>query len=73
MVMDKKRIREICTERLDSWTNHLVSEHATPAMLIGVGHDHKSGRLVVCTTEDMPDESLALLVHGALKKLAGLP
>ena len=42
----------ITEERLNRWKKKLEAEHATLAMLIGFGHDHAKGRLVVC----VPDE-----------------
>lgn len=54
--MDTKQIRQINVERLGNWTHKMVSSHATPMLLIGVGHDHVSGKRVICTLEDMRDD-----------------
>jgi hypothetical protein len=68
MTMTSYRVREICKERLAGWTEQLVGEHATPVILIGVGHDHKSGQLTVVTTEDLPNDAVAAFLEGAWKK-----
>lgn len=67
--MDSEEIKAICDERLGSWTNRLVGEHATPILLVGVGHDHKKGDLVLCTLEDLDDMELLLFLQGAVHKL----
>lgn len=46
------QLGEITRSRLARWTDKLDLENATPVMLLGVGHDHKSGQLVIC----VPDE-----------------
>jgi hypothetical protein len=66
--MNSEQVREICNERLSRWADRLVSEHATPIILIGVSHDHKSGQLVLCTTEEMSNADIrALLRNGMLR------
>ena len=67
--MDKVRVREICKERLDSWMDILVSSHATPVILVAVGHDHNKGELHVVTLEEMGNKELSLLMAGALEKI----
>ncbi len=60
-------IKNICAERLSRWSVKLVTEHATPVILIGVGHDHKNGEIVVCGTEGMSDEDARDLLLGAAR------
>ena len=67
--MDSKEVKAICDERLGRWTDRLVGEHATPVLLVGVGHDHKEGALVVLTLEDMDDMELLLFLRAAVHKL----
>jgi hypothetical protein len=64
--MKATEVREICRQRLAGWTKKLVAEHATPVILLGIGHDGKSGEIVLCTTEDMSHENLELFVRAAL-------
>lgn len=65
-------IKAICVQRLGSWTSRLTEQHATPMVLVGVGHDHKSGQVVVLTTEEMSQQDivafLALAVHHLVKQ-----
>ncbi len=52
--MDRQTIEDIIADRLGGWALHLVDHHATPALLIGIGHDHMSGDLQLCVTENTP-------------------
>jgi len=67
--MDSEEIRSICAERLGKWQERLVSEHSTPVLLLGVGHDSKKGQMVVVTLEDMSDNDLFLFVDGCRREL----
>ncbi len=60
--MTEDFIRSIGKERLASWLEQVVSNHATPIMLVSCGHDERLGELHICVTEDMPD---ALLLGAA--------
>ncbi len=50
--MTDDELRAIIAERLARWTERLVSSHATPMVLVGIGHDANSGTVVVCALED---------------------
>ncbi len=52
--MDRQAIEAINADRLGGWALHLIDHHATPALLIGIGHDHMSGDLQLCVTEATP-------------------
>ena len=67
--MNSGEVKAICNERLGRWTDRLVGEHATPVLLVGVGHDYKKGALVLCTLEDLDDVELLLFLRGAVHKL----
>lgn len=67
--MDKAFIRKTCSDRLDSWSQLLVKDHATPALLLGIGHDHKSGSLFICTVQDMAKQDIEKLLRIALERL----
>jgi len=69
--MTEDTIRTITTGRLSGWADKLVSDHATPALLIGFGHDHRSGDVVLCCVEDLSDEDVRDLLRGLLRKLGG--
>ena len=68
--MNQVEIEKICRGRLDRWIQNLVKEHAIPVVLVGVGHDDQSGKLVICTTEEMGKEDIALFLVGAIKELS---
>jgi hypothetical protein len=42
----------ITRERLDRWAARMRDSHATPLILIGVGHDENIGQIVVCTLDE---------------------
>lgn len=69
--MNPDEIEDICSVRLEGWTKRLTQEHSTPVLLLGVGHDHKKGQLVICTTEEMTDRDIQLFLEGALMQLWG--
>jgi hypothetical protein len=63
--------KKITRERLGSWENKFEGAHATPVLLIGVGHDHVSGQIVICVTEGLTDGQIVLFLENALKQLRG--
>lgn len=70
--MTRQQIVSITRERLDRWAERLAGEHATPAVLVGVGHDHREGNLVLCVTEDGPSEAeIAAFLRWAARQLDG--
>jgi hypothetical protein len=62
-------VKKITHERLGRWEKKMVLSHATPALLIGVGHDHVNGQIVICVTEDRTDNEIILFLQGAIKEL----
>jgi hypothetical protein len=67
--VNEKEIDTICTERLNGWKKDLIADHATPIVLVGVGHDNKSGQIVVCTVKEMQDGEIIILLNSALDQL----
>lgn len=61
----------ITRDRLWKWGAKLDLEHATPVILVGVGHDQNSGQTVVCIPEDVTDEQLCGFLRAVLKELEG--
>ncbi len=51
-------IEETTAGRLESWRKRLKENHATPLLLIGVGHGERSGQLVICVPEGVDDDLL---------------
>jgi len=70
--MNNTQIDSISKQRLYSWRQRLNESHATPILLLGVGHDHKNGQIVICVTEDRSDSEIILFLEKALKELKGL-
>ena len=67
--MNDTEIETICRDRLGGWTKRLVEEHSTPILLVGVGHDHKTGQVVLCMPEEMTDLEVMHFLEGALNML----
>lgn len=67
--MDRQQVETICDTRLGSWKKRLVQSQATPIALLGMGHDWNSGKLIFCTTEDMPTDQIILTLLSAAKSL----
>lgn len=67
--MDQLTIRKICSDRLGVWTDELVRDHSTPMILIGCGHDHHSGQLHLCITEDMDGDHVIRILEDILNLL----
>lgn len=67
--MTRDQVAAINRDRLARWAEKLTREHATPVLLLGVGHDHTSGQVVLCTLEDLDDAKLAIFLRGALVRL----
>jgi len=67
--MNNTQIDSISKQRLYSWKEKLNAEHATPVLLLGVGHDHNNGKIVICVTEDRSDQEIILFLEKALASL----
>ena len=66
MPVDVKRITD---ERLQGWAKQLVNVHATPVLLLGVGHDHVSGQVHIVVTENMTPAQIRAFLKAALRDL----
>lgn len=64
-------VKAINDERLGRWKNKLIRHNSTPVILIGIGHDHKEGQLLILCTEERTDEELITLLEGTLAQLKG--
>lgn len=72
--MTTDEIAAICDQRLALWAAQMVREHSTPVALLGIGHDHVSGHLILCALRDagpLDDASLAALLRKAADALDG--
>lgn len=71
--MTPETIRRINDERLGAWREDLVAVHATPALLIGVGHDAAIGQVHLCMPENMPKEILLSYLAFAFEEIQSRP
>jgi len=62
-------VKKITHERLGSWEKRMVESHATPMLLIGAGHDHVNGQIVLCVTEERTNHEIVLLLQEAIRQL----
>lgn len=67
--MDTSMIEEICRDRVDRWIKRMVQDHATPIVLVAVGHDHHKGEMHVMTTEELDDETVAMFMEVATLRI----
>lgn len=61
-------VTRITTERLESWRKQLIDAHATPVILLGVGHDHVTGQINVITTKGMTPAQIRIFLKHVLKE-----
>ncbi len=69
--MSKIEVKPINHERLTRWKERLNENDSTPVLLVAVGHNKLSGRIMVLCTEDRSDQEVILFLEGALKQLRG--
>lgn len=67
--MNDDRIRQICKDRLAMWTEDLVGDHATPLLLLGLGHDHKQGTISIHTNQEVKEDDMIAWIAMALDRL----
>jgi len=69
--VDLKEISDITVGRLASWSAILIENHSTPGLLIGIGHDHRSGEIHLCIPEDLTQQDVQNLLVGAVMQVKG--
>lgn len=71
--MQKSKVYSIITDRFARWSRKLADNHATPLIAIGVGHDHNSGQVHICTLEndEMSNDVIAAFLKHAVDLLEG--
>ncbi len=60
----------VTRERLTEWTLLLSRAHATPALLLAIGHDEHEGEVHVLVPEGLDALTLIGLLQIAIKELA---
>lgn len=63
--MTPDECRRINDARLAQWGAESATQHSTPLVLVSVGHDHRSGELLVHTLQTMEDAKLLGLLESA--------
>jgi hypothetical protein len=58
----------ITRNRLEKWAVRLQEMHATPVVLIGIGHDEAAVTTVICTLDE-PEMSIPMLRAFLLRAL----
>lgn len=68
MTVDVERIAH---ERLETWAKDCVRDHATPALLLAIGHDEFSGEVHLYMPDDpyFDQRRVVQLLHMALQEL----
>ncbi len=64
-----EQLKEWNRERLDLWAARMLQENSTPVLLLGVGHGAKSGQLTVCIPQEIPAETIELVVAFLYREL----
>ena len=67
--MSPEQVAEVTAFRLSDWGRMLVAKHATPAVLIAVGHDHVSGDVTVLVPDDATMQEVITLLRGVAVSL----
>lgn len=67
--MTREELAIIIGDRLEQWHESCVDAHATPALLVAIGHDHAAGEVNVLTVQDITNDELRLLLAAALARL----
>jgi hypothetical protein len=60
-------VSQITTDRLHGWGQKLITDGATPAVLIGVRHGEASGQLVLVTVENLSTDQVVQLLRNAIR------
>jgi hypothetical protein len=67
--MTKSEIRKISSARLADWLEVMVADHATPVVLVGVGHDKKVGCTSICVPEDLGEADILVYLKAIVGKM----
>lgn len=70
--MTEVPVEQITRQRLKDWGNDCIRDHATPALLLAVGHDHVSGEVHLYVPDDpfFDNQRIAQLLRLALSELS---
>ena len=68
----RKKINQVCVERLDAWRRILVDQDSTPFALVSIGHNNRQGEIHLCITEDVGISTVIEIMEGAISELKKL-
>jgi len=71
LAQERVNTDRITRERLRDWAKDLDQFHATPILLVSVGHDEHSGDVHLCITEDTPVEVVISILLWSINELGG--
>lgn len=67
--MTREQIEDIIASRIVQWGVVLRDMHATPMLLLGVGHDHAVGKLHVVVPDSVGTQEIKAMLLAALEML----
>jgi hypothetical protein len=64
-------VEQICQERLTDWMRDCIRDHATPALLLAIGHDAHSGETHIYVPDDpyFNERRIAQMLRLALREV----
>jgi hypothetical protein len=64
-------VTAITRHRLEDWGTDCIRDHATPALLLAIGHDHVSGEAHIYVPDDpfFDQKRIAQMLQLALREL----
>jgi len=71
--MTPEECAKITAERLAEWANTCNQQHATPAMMLAIGHDEHSGDLHLFAPENLAKRELLALIRYAYRTVVTDP
>lgn len=63
--------RKITHERFGRWEKTLANQQATPALIIAIGHNEKTGQVNVVCVEELTDQQIIALLEFAIQSIKG--
>jgi hypothetical protein len=71
-VSDKVDVAAITRQRLHDWDTCCIRDHATPGLLLAIGHDAHSGETHIYVPDDpyFNEQTIAQMLRIALRELS---
>jgi hypothetical protein len=68
--MPRVQTSRITRERLDEWAETLDQAHATPMLMVAVGHDEQVGEMHVIVPDGVDRDQVKIFLRAALRELS---